>query len=170
MARALLDSGTLPEGTTEEAVTTALQRAQQLGLRPMDPTEAMTGKPDPLGLPRCGSCSNALAIERKPDGRCGHCGGFFEVLYYTAQDGGELGPAYAVMADDTAEGVARSQASRWEPVNLWPRSLDGVINATSQAAWRSVGHGPHEVYRPDGGLLARFEGGRRVDLPPKAAQ
>ena len=38
-----------------------------------------SGRPDPLGLRRCGSCGNAFEIERLPDGKtCGHCGGPFD--------------------------------------------------------------------------------------------
>ena len=46
------------------------------------------------------------------------------------------------------------------PVETWPRTLEGVINATTRAAWLSVGVGPHEVYVGQR-LLARFVGGWR---------
>lgn len=47
------------------------------------------------------------------------------------------------------------------PVETWPRTLEGVINATTRAAWLSVGRGPHTVYVGEQ-LLARFEGGWRT--------
>ncbi len=46
------------------------------------------------------------------------------------------------------------------PIETWPRTLEGVINATTRAAWLSVGRGPHEVYVGQR-LLARFVGGWR---------
>ena len=58
---------------------------------------------------------------------------------------------------------------RMEWVEAWPRTDDGmgVITATTRAAWLSRnGGGPHEVHRPDGRMLARYERGRRADLPP----
>jgi hypothetical protein len=79
-----------------------------------------------------------------------------KLVYLTRQtDEGPLEPAYAVLRDDAAA-----------PVDLWPRTVEGVINATDRAARLSVTGGPHEVRRPDGRLLARYVGGRRADLPP----
>ena len=53
----------------------------------------------------------------------------------------------------------------FDTIEGWPRTLEGVITATSRAAWLSMGHGPHEIHLPDGRLLARFVDGRRVGLP-----
>ena len=57
-------------------------------------------------------------------------------------------------------------ATRMEWVEGWPRTLPGALTATNRAAWLSVAGGPHEVHKPDGSLMARFERGRRVGLPP----
>lgn len=46
------------------------------------------------------------------------------------------------------------------PIETWPRTLEGVINATTRAAWLSVGRGPHEVYVGQR-RLARFVDGWR---------
>jgi hypothetical protein len=63
---------------------------------------------------------------------------------------------YSVVAD-----------GRNEPVEMYPWTADalGVITATVRAAILSQGGTPHEVYRPDGRLLARFADGARTDLP-----
>jgi hypothetical protein len=57
---------------------------------------------------------------------------------------------YSVMADGEPH-----------PIETWPRTLEGVINATTRAAWLSVGRGPHEVYVGQR-LLARFVDGWRA--------
>ena len=50
-------------------------------------------------------------------------------------------------------------------VECWPRSVDGVITATTRAARLSMaGRPPHEVHGPDGRVIARFVRGQRADL------
>lgn len=112
---------------------------------------AILPKPDPLGLRRCESCGNAFETDRQADGSCGHCGGSFEIQFLIGTADG-LRPAYAVRADDDSE-----------PPRLFERTDDGrgAINATDDAARRSLTGGPYAVLRPDGRVLARFVGGAR---------
>ena len=49
-------------------------------------------------------------------------------------------------------------------VELWPRTAEGAITATTRAARLSRG-GAAEVRRDDGRMIARFVNGRR-DMPP----
>jgi hypothetical protein len=52
-------------------------------------------------------------------------------------------------------------------VETYPHTAEGAIDAINRAAKLSVTtpH-PHEVYRPDGRLLARYVRGLRTDVPP----
>lgn len=69
---------------------------------------------------------------------------------------------YTVVAE-----ISDGQAPRMEWIEGWPRTAEGLINATTRACWLSRGDRlPHEVHRPDGRMLARYESGRRADLPP----
>jgi hypothetical protein len=72
---------------------------------------------------------------------------------------------YAVVVEtmvSTGDGVA----PRLEWVEAWPRTAEGAINATTRACRMSRRRDPHEVHLPGGQLLARYEDGRRADLPP----
>jgi hypothetical protein len=51
------------------------------------------------------------------------------------------------------------------PVEMWPRTADGVITAINRAVHYSKRGAPVEVRRPDGRMLARYKAGRRADLP-----
>jgi hypothetical protein len=76
------------------------------------------------------------------------------VVYLITSPTGQVEPAYAVVTDDQDE-----------PVECWPRTMEGAVTATNRAAWLSRTTGqPHELHRPDGRLLARFVNGRRTDL------
>jgi hypothetical protein len=55
---------------------------------------------------------------------------------------------------------------RLEWLEAWPKTAEGLIMATTRACRMSRGHDPHEIHRPDGRMLARYENGRRADLPP----
>jgi hypothetical protein len=118
----------------------------------MTVTPTTPTRPDPLGLPRCASCYNAFETERRPDGKCGHCGGDFDLSYAVAVNGGPLRPAYALVRD-----------GQEAPLELWPRDEDGggAITAIDRAAHFSLSGEPVEVMLPNGRLLARFVGGAR---------
>jgi hypothetical protein len=49
-------------------------------------------------------------------------------------------------------------------IESWPKTPEGsgALNAAARAAFFSLANGPHEVYRPDGRLLARYEHGKQV--------
>jgi hypothetical protein len=48
-----------------------------------------------------------------------------------------------------------------QPLECWPRTAEGAITAINRAAHMSLRGEPVTVYRPGGGLLARFVGGCR---------
>jgi len=51
-------------------------------------------------------------------------------------------------------------------VGTYPHTAEGAIDAINSAARLSkTSHEPHEVYRPDGRLLARYVNGLRTDVP-----
>lgn len=76
------------------------------------------------------------------------------VVYLITSPTGQVEPAYAIVTDDQAE-----------PVECWPRTMEGAVTATNRTAWYSRTTGqPHELHRPDGRLLARFVNGQRTDL------
>jgi len=51
-------------------------------------------------------------------------------------------------------------------VGTYPHTAEGAIDAINSAARLSKSSKtPHEVYRPDGRLLARYVGGLRTDIP-----
>ncbi len=64
-------------------------------------------------------------------------------------------PMYGIWVDGDAAAI-----------ELWPRTAEGAINATTRAARYSRRGSPAEVRRPDGTMLARYKDGRRADLPP----
>lgn len=73
---------------------------------------------------------------------------------------------YAIVAMISDPDAPPGTEPRMEWVEAWPKTLEGVLTATSRAAWLSAGSWPHEVHRPDGRMIGQWVNGRRADVLP----
>jgi hypothetical protein len=70
---------------------------------------------------------------------------------------------YAVVVEIPAVSADAEPGVQW--VEGWPATASGAITATNRACQLSWRHQPHEVRNPAGRMIARYENGRRADLP-----
>lgn len=74
-------------------------------------------------------------------------------------------PQYAVRRDDGRPAAPDAEVDA-SLVETWPHTAEGAMIAIGRAARLSAStQTPHEVYRPDGRLLARYVKGLRADVP-----
>ena len=89
-------------------------------------------------------------------------------LHHEPRHDDDDGAVYSIVrmiAKPAERGGAVIDVEHAQFIEAWPRTAEGAINAVNRAARLSRHDGPVELLRPDGRMMARYEFGRRADLP-----